>query len=262
MRRHTRDFDAYNSYLKGRFHWNKRTADELALAIDCFEAAIAIDPDDGRRVYAATGWGLWRSADRGDTWEPANQGLTETFSKTLLIDTRQPDRLLAGTAGGLYVSVDRAATWNQISAVPSANVLRLRRGSEGPDTWLAVTEGQGAWLSTDDAVTWMATAPELSGANLYAAAVDPLDSDHLAVGGWDVGVWISVDGGETWQDRSEGLPSPNILALAFDPEQPGRLWASSFEEGSTSSDDFGRTWKDGGLKGAYVIDTGFLTIEP
>jgi photosystem II stability/assembly factor-like uncharacterized protein len=224
--------------------------------------AIAIDPIDGHRVYAATGWGLWRSEDRGDSWQPAFDGLTETFSKTLLIDTRQPDRLLAGTAGGLFVSTNRAGSWNRIAAVPPVNVLRLRRGAEEPETWLAVTEGRGAWLSTDDAETWESTAPEVSEANLYAAAVDPLDSDHLAVGGWGVGVWVSTDGGETWQDRRDGLPSPNILALAFDPAQPGRLWASSFEEGTSTSDDFGRTWTEAGLKGAYVIDTGFLDLEP
>lgn len=224
--------------------------------------AIAIDPEDGRRVYAATGWGLWRSEDRGDTWFPANEGLTETFSKTILVDTEQTNRILAGTAGGLFVSSDRAVSWTRILDVPPSNILRLRRGARDPSTWLAVTEGHGAWLSTDDADTWTATAPDLANANLYGAAVDPLDSNHLAVGGWGVGAWVSADGGRTWQDRRDGLPSPNILSLAFDPEVQGRIWVSSFEEGTVYSDDLGQTWIDGGLIGAYVIDTGFLAIEP
>ena len=44
VRRHTRNLEAYNLYLKGRYHWNKRTAEELRAAIDYFEQAIARDP--------------------------------------------------------------------------------------------------------------------------------------------------------------------------------------------------------------------------
>jgi serine/threonine-protein kinase len=43
-KRHTEDSDAYQLYLKGRYFWNKRTADGLNKAITCFEQAIAKDP--------------------------------------------------------------------------------------------------------------------------------------------------------------------------------------------------------------------------
>ncbi len=36
--------EAYIEYLKGRFHWNKRTAEGLNTGIRCFEDAIAVDP--------------------------------------------------------------------------------------------------------------------------------------------------------------------------------------------------------------------------
>ncbi len=35
---------AYTAYLKGRYHWNRRTGDSIALAVECFTAAIAADP--------------------------------------------------------------------------------------------------------------------------------------------------------------------------------------------------------------------------
>ena len=41
---HTRDLDAYTSYLEGRYHWNKRTEDELETSVGCFRAAIERDP--------------------------------------------------------------------------------------------------------------------------------------------------------------------------------------------------------------------------
>lgn len=43
-KRHTHDPAAYQSYMKGRFFWNKRTEEGFKKAIDHFEAAIAQDP--------------------------------------------------------------------------------------------------------------------------------------------------------------------------------------------------------------------------
>jgi TolB-like protein/Tfp pilus assembly protein PilF len=39
-RRPTDDLDVYRLYLKGRFHWSKRTYDNVAVAIRCFQEAI------------------------------------------------------------------------------------------------------------------------------------------------------------------------------------------------------------------------------
>ena len=39
------NLEAYNLYLKGRFQWNKRTAEGLKRGVQLFEQAIAVDPD-------------------------------------------------------------------------------------------------------------------------------------------------------------------------------------------------------------------------
>src|SRR5215203_5774246 len=43
-KRHTENVEAYQSYLKGRFHWNKRGPQDLQKAIEHFKQAIALDP--------------------------------------------------------------------------------------------------------------------------------------------------------------------------------------------------------------------------
>jgi serine/threonine-protein kinase len=41
----TRDVEAYNLYLQGRFFWNKRTTEAMHRALESFQAAIARDPE-------------------------------------------------------------------------------------------------------------------------------------------------------------------------------------------------------------------------
>ncbi|HET9951583.1 MAG TPA: protein kinase [Candidatus Eisenbacteria bacterium] len=39
------DPEAYEEYLRGRFHWNRRTEEDVRKAIACFGRAIALDPE-------------------------------------------------------------------------------------------------------------------------------------------------------------------------------------------------------------------------
>ena len=43
-KRQTENAEAYTLYLKGRFHWNRRTAEDMQKALGYFEQALEIDP--------------------------------------------------------------------------------------------------------------------------------------------------------------------------------------------------------------------------
>ena len=224
--------------------------------------AIVIDPTNGQNIYAATGWGIVRSRDGGESWQSIDQGLPEQFSRTITLDPTNPQRLLVGTSGGLFVSPNGGDSWQQIKDVPTVHVLRLRHGIAQPNVWLAVTEGRGAWLSTNSGKSWTATAPAVAQANVYAAAVDPTNAQNLAVGGWTTGVHASTDGGRTWHHSAADLPSENVLTLTYDPGHTGRLWVGTFEEGTAWTEDAGKTWQNGGLEGSLTNDLGFLPLTP
>jgi TolB-like protein/DNA-binding SARP family transcriptional activator len=59
--RQTDDTEAYRLYLKGRFHWNKRTAEDIRKALDYFEQALELDP-----TYALAWAGVADSYTVGD----------------------------------------------------------------------------------------------------------------------------------------------------------------------------------------------------
>ena len=45
IKRYTDNPEAYQLYLKGRYFWNKRTAQDVRKSIDCYEQATRIDPN-------------------------------------------------------------------------------------------------------------------------------------------------------------------------------------------------------------------------
>jgi eukaryotic-like serine/threonine-protein kinase len=43
-KRHTKDTEAYQLYMKGRFHWARRTDDSIKKGLECFQLAVERDP--------------------------------------------------------------------------------------------------------------------------------------------------------------------------------------------------------------------------
>jgi len=68
--------EAYEAYLKGRFFWNKRTADGMRKAIDYFNQAVMKDPD-----YAAAYAGLADSYALAGDWQYGVLAPSEAYPK-------------------------------------------------------------------------------------------------------------------------------------------------------------------------------------
>jgi hypothetical protein len=73
---------------------------------------IDVAPNDSDRLYASTRTGIYRSLDRGSTWELTVGG----FFRQLVIDPQQPNILYSGPHDdsyryGIYKSTDGGDTW-------------------------------------------------------------------------------------------------------------------------------------------------------
>lgn len=84
------DPQAYESYLKGRYHWNRRNAGELPKAVQRFQDAIAKDPS-----YAAAYSGLADSLSIFAAWSFAPPQETCQQTKALAVQAMEIDPSLA-----------------------------------------------------------------------------------------------------------------------------------------------------------------------
>lgn len=190
-------------------------------------------------VLIGTPYGIFRSDNRGDTWDGASQGLESRFVSSVRFDRTNASAAFAGTESGAFRSDDGGRTWKATALRDP--VRSLRQHPAQPEIWVAALQNRGAAVSLDGGATW-AHSTGLDGKTMYEAEFGVGDQEIWA-GGWGAGVWYSPDLGKTWRQLSNGLADMNIHSLAISRQHPGRLWAGSMGGGLFQSDDAGRNWK-------------------
>ena len=226
----------------------------------------AIHDADTDTIYAAAasewhGAGVWRSADRGETWELSSEGLTYggdglKLSKISGLNAAH-GRLLAGAEGvGLFESRDGARTWslkstldgqpgrgdwNDPSKQPPGHLglPGLLSHPDDPDRFWVVVQGYGIFETTDSGGSWVPR-------NRGLRADWPLDDPevgycvHKLVMAPDrtrlyqqnhCGVHRSDDAGGSWTEITEGLPSDFGFAAVAHPHDRDAFYVIPLDAG-------------------------------
>ncbi|MFN8558915.1 MAG: glycosyl hydrolase [Dehalococcoidia bacterium] len=200
--------------------------------------ALAVADSDPNVIYAGGGEccirgdvshgdGVYRSTDRGRTWQ--HMGLADTrHIARIRVHPTDPDLVYVAALGhtfgpnrerGIFRSKDGGHTWE--------HVLFRSEDAGGID------------LSMDP------TNPRILYAAIWEARRTPWS---LTSGGPGSGLFKSVDGGDTWAEISDnpGLPKgiKGRIGVAVSPARPERVWAlvEAEESGLYRSDDAGATW--------------------
>lgn len=219
---------------------------------------------DGRTLLLATDHGLFRSEDRGATWDPSGDGLPHSDveevaaapsnAAVVYCTLRTKARDDEPFDGGVYRSDDGGRTWRQASAG-----LPMRVGA--------------------------ADEPEPMTSSYQQIVVDPRDPDIAYVGdaAWvTAGVSKTVDGGQTWRQvtlhGSEPRNmdygwitqwGPSVTCLEVHPRQPDRLAFGTSGHVFVTADG-GATWEqrycrmegDGTFRGTGLEVTCLFDIVP
>jgi len=199
-------------------------------------APFILSPHNSSIVYHGMQF-LFRSLDRGDTWEKISPDLSyNTASEmgdipyhTLFSISESPLRyglIYAGTDDGrVWVTRDGGKAWTEITAglpfqkwaseiVASqydlATVYLTQNGKRDDDVDPYV------WKSTDFGKTWVDISKGIALGPVNVIREDPVDRNILYVG-TDGGVFVTTDGAKTWKMLGGNLPMAYVHDLIIHP---------------------------------------------
>jgi photosystem II stability/assembly factor-like uncharacterized protein len=223
---------------------------------------IVFDPTDPDRVYLGTtaqesvsGNGLWRSSDRGRTWERSDDwsGAAAAVNEVVVHPT-DGRSIIAVTGGGLYLSTDRGGSW---ARTHDAYAWDADADPANPGVVYAGTI-DGIIMSSDFGRTWRDITPGWLDprANGWGMTNVLRSTGATAVG-------VSCDGGIVYAAFAGiGMAvavAPGYVSIPVDPDQvttmSGRaiagmydldLMASRREAGPTSGADGGQSTRQDG----------------
>ncbi|MDX1379529.1 MAG: hypothetical protein R3233_00340 [Xanthomonadales bacterium] len=246
-------------------------------------ADIAVDPTDRSVWYVAVGsGGVWKTVNRGTTWEPVFDGQGSYSIGSVTIDPNDRHTVWVGTGenvsgrhvgygDGVYRSRDGGKTWENLGLKHSEHIGTIAIdprdsrvvyvAAQGP-LWSAGGD-RGLYKTTDGGQTWerILAGNEYTGANevhldpgnpdvVYAVLHQRLRSVAVLVnGGPGSGIWKSTDAGKTWRELTEGLPEEDMgkIGLAISPVEPDVVYAtielSHRTGGFWRSADGGESWE-------------------
>jgi photosystem II stability/assembly factor-like uncharacterized protein len=207
---------------------------------------LAAAVDDPSIVYAVTpAAGIFRSINRGATWQFVGYPPERLEIRTLAVDPQDERRLLAtvytpspaSSYVGLFRSEDGGQHW-QIVALPArVTVSDVAFDPEAPGRVYAATS-RGLFRSRNAGVTWARIA--LTGTIVERVAVALSDPNVLLVSVSEDNARTtrrSTDGGQTFTE----VLHQGMAGFVFDPARPQRVYGFDSTE-TFVSDDLGVTW--------------------
>ena len=140
----------------------------------------------GKRPKGSTaGVGLYRSTDKGETWQKISTGQPWTWVKDFSVDTEDSRIILVAASrekGGLYRTLDGGKNWNLLVSKASEHFGGYFHPAHKGWIYLTCCEGggkeSGLYLSRDDGQTWEPFR-DLPFGNIQRVAFDPADPDHI-----------------------------------------------------------------------------------
>ena len=222
-------------------------------------APIIVSRHDASVIYAGYQH-VFRSANRGDSWERISPDLTGNDQEqmlpkhssaipyqTIVAIAESPSNagvLYVGTDDGrVHMTTDTGKTWTDLTTgIPVRRwVSRIVVSRHNPETVYVTQQGRSdddfaayVWKSTDGGKTFASIAN-----NLPAGAVNVIREDPKAAGtlylGTDIGTYISRDGGKKWDVLGGGLPSAQVSDMQIQ-ERDDLLVISTYGRGMWALD--------------------------
>lgn len=232
--------------------------------------------------FGATGGGVWKTTDAGNTWSNISDGFFGGSVGSIAVSESDNNVIYVGngevtvrgnvsSGDGMWKSVNAGKTWEHIGLKNSRHIPRVKIHPKNPDIVFAAvlgdlykpTQERGVYKSIDGGKNWKKVLFSNENAGAVDLIFDPNNPRILYASTWNVrrtpyslssggegsAIWKSTDEGESWSNISEneGLPKGiwGISGLAVSPINSDIIWAliENKDGGIYKSFDAGKTWK-------------------
>jgi photosystem II stability/assembly factor-like uncharacterized protein len=223
--------DAGSTFAPAWPHDLTQSMGALAIASDGTLFAGTGEPNNGGGSIVYGGSGVYRSTDRGETWQLVGLETSGSIGR-IAIDPTNPDRIFVAAKGYVTKTGGQRGLW---------------RSNDGGDTWQLVLSGENVTTGAAD----VAIDPARPN-RVFVAMWDTIrEPDLRTYGGVGSGLFRSTDGGSTWTRLGGGLPAASAsvgrIGVAIAPSETNRVYATVITslgafEGFYTSLDGGDTW--------------------
>ena len=231
--------------------------------------------------FGATGGGVWRTTDAGNSWENISDGFFGSSIGAIAVSEWDNNVIYVGQGEvtvrgnvsyghGMYKTTDAGKTWSPIGLKDSKHISRIRIHPKNPDLVYAAvlgdlfktSEERGIYRSEDGGKNWKKVLFANADAGAIDLSMDPNNPRILYASTWRIrrtpyslesggegsALWKSTNGGDTWTNisKNEGLPKGlwGISGVSVSPVNSNRIYAiiENDNGGVYRSDDGGEKW--------------------
>ena len=244
-------------------------------------AVTGVKSNPNLYYFGATGGGVWRTKDSGNTWENISDGFFGGSVGAIAVSEWDENVIYVGGGEitvrgnvsygyGMWKSEDAGATWKNIGLQNSRHITQIAIHPKNPDIVYAAVLGdlykssseRGVYKSIDGGENWKKVLYANQNAGAVDIEMDPTNPRIIYASTWKIrrtpyslesggegsAMWKSSDGGENWDKlENNGLPTGiwGISNVTVSPLNSNRVWAiiENKDGGVFRSDDGGKSWK-------------------
>ena len=246
-------------------------------------AVTGVVSQHGTFYIGASGGGVWKTTDYGETWTNTSDDYFETTSiGEIRVVQSNPDIVYVGTGSdgirsnvitgkGVYKSMDAGNSWEHAGLKDVGQIGALEIHPDDPNTVFVAaignafgnSEDRGVYKTTDGGDSWTKILYHSDSIGFADLELSPDDPNTMYATAWRVerkpwtiisgstegGIYKTTDGGENWTKVGKGLPQGLIgkIDLAVTPAAPDNVYAiieaPAGEAGFYASYDRGESWE-------------------
>lgn len=241
-------------------------------------------PNDIFTFYmGATGGGVWKTTDGGNTWNNISDGYFNTTGiGDITVAPSDPNIIYVGTGespvrgvktshgDGLYKSIDGGKTWKHLGLEKTRHISDVYVHPKDPDMVYVAAQGnpwgpneeRGVYLSEDGGETFEKILYINENSGIVDMTVDPNNPNFMMVASWEFWrkpwvvnsggpgsrIYKTTDGGKNWKEIKKGLPAlKGKMGISISPANPNIVYiaidALGEKAGVYRSEDAGESFK-------------------